>query len=133
RSPERWERIRDLAAQDGETLPATADSSALAAFLARRREAAPDAFPDLSRTIIKLLGSGEYVVDPPGAEPPGHFGLAVRDYTHSTAPNRRYPDLVTERLIKAVLANRTSPYTIEELERIAAQCTRQEDNANRIE
>src|SRR5207245_8027482 len=123
RSPERWERIRDLAAQDGETLPATADSSALAAFLARRREAAPDQFADLSRTVIKLLGSGEYVVDPPGVEPPGHFGLAVRDYTHSTAPNRRYPDVVTQRLIKASLARRPSPYTIEELESLATHCT----------
>ena len=85
----------------GETLPPAADSGALAAFLAKRRNADADAFPDLSRTIIKLLGSGEYVVDPPGAEPPGHFGLAVRDYTHSTAPNRRFPDLITQRLVKA--------------------------------
>ena len=92
RSPERWDRIRALAGQTGDTLPADADSSALAAFLARRKAADPATFPDLSTTVIKLLGRGEYVVDPPGAEPPGHFGLAVRDYTHSTAPNRRYPD-----------------------------------------
>src|SRR5262249_33702542 len=101
--------------------------------LTRRRAAAPDAFPDLSRTVIKLLGSGEYVVDPPGAEPPGHFGLAVRDYTHSTAPNRRFPDLVTERLVKAALAGDPAPYTLDELERLAALCTKQEDAANKVE
>ena len=110
KSPERWDRIRALAAETGETLPAAADSTALAELLARRRQADPETFPDLSRTVIQLLGSGEYVVDPPGAEPPGHFGLAVRDYTHSTAPNRRYPDLVTQRLLKAALADHPSPY-----------------------
>jgi exoribonuclease-2 len=133
RSPERWDRIRALAAETGDTLPAQADSKALAAFLAVRRQAAPDQYADLSLTIIRLLGSGEYVVDPPGTEPPGHFGLAVRDYTHSTAPNRRYPDLVTQRLIKAALAGHTSPYSIAELEQIAVQCTRQEDAANKVE
>lgn len=133
RSPERWDRIRALAALTGDTLPAAADSAALAAFLAHRKEVAPDAFGDLSHTVIRLLGPGEYVVDPPGAEPPGHFGLAVRDYTHSTAPNRRYPDLITQRLIKAALAGHTSPYAIDELERLAAHCTAQEDNANRVE
>ena len=100
KSPERWERIRGVAHDLGEELPDAADSQALNEFLARRKEADPDTFPDLSTTIIKLLGSGEYVVDPPGAEPPGHFGLAVRDYTHSTAPNRRYPDLITQRLVE---------------------------------
>jgi exoribonuclease-2 len=133
RSPERWDRIRALAAETGDTLPAEADSKALGVFLAARRRAAPDQYADLSQTIIRLLGSGEYVVDPPGAEPPGHFGLAVRDYTHSTAPNRRYPDLVTQRLLKAALAGHPSPYSIAELERIAAQCTRQEDAANKVE
>src|SRR5262245_15725954 len=117
----------------GEALPATADSQALAAFLARRRREDPDTFPDLSRSIIKLLGSGEYVVDPPGAEPPGHFGLAVRDYTHSTAPNRRFPDLITQRLVKAALVGTPSPYAVGELERLAAHCTRQEDAANKVE
>jgi exoribonuclease-2 len=136
RSPERWDRIRALAAITGDTLPATADSLALAAFLAHRKQVAPDAFGDLSHTVIRLLGPGEYVVDPPGAEPPGHFGLAVRDYTHSTAPNRRYPDLITQRLIKAALAGPPSPYTpytIGELEQLATHCTLQEDNANRVE
>jgi VacB/RNase II family 3'-5' exoribonuclease len=133
RSPERWDRIRAIAAETGDTLPAQADSKALAAFLAARRQAAPDGYADLSLTIIRLLGSGEYVVDPPGAEPPGHFGLAVRDYTHSTAPNRRYPDLVTQRLIKSALAGHEPPYTIAELGQIAAQCTRQEDAANKVE
>jgi VacB/RNase II family 3'-5' exoribonuclease len=133
RSPERWDRIRAVAEGLHATLPPTADSGALAAFLAARRAADPESFPDLSRTIIKLLGSGEYVVDPPGAEPPGHFGLAVRDYTHSTAPNRRYPDLITQRLVKAVLAGQPSPYSIDELEHLAEQCTRQEDNAQKVE
>jgi exoribonuclease-2 len=133
KSPERWERIRGVAHDLGDELPDAADSQALNEFLARRRDADPDTFPDLSTTIIKLLGSGEYVVDPPGAEPPGHFGLAVRDYTHSTAPNRRFPDLITQRLVKAALAGHPSPYTIEELEALAMQCTRQEDNANKVE
>jgi len=133
RSPERWDRIRSLAAQYGESLPDRADASALAQFLVRRRAADPERFPDLSMTVIRLLGSGEYVVDPPGQEPPGHFGLAVRDYSHSTAPNRRYPDLVTQRLLKAALAGHRSPYSIAELDQIAAHCTKQEDEANRVE
>jgi VacB/RNase II family 3'-5' exoribonuclease len=133
RSPERWDRIRALAATTGDTLPPAADSLALAAFLAHRKDVAPDAFGDLSHTVIRLLGPGEYVVDPPGAEPPGHFGLAVRDYTHSTAPNRRYPDLITQRLIKAALAGHASPYAIGELEQLATHCTQQEDNANHVE
>jgi exoribonuclease-2 len=133
KSPERWDRIRALAAESGDTLPQAADSAALAEFLEKRRAANPEAFPDLSRTVIRLLGSGEYVVDPPGAEPPGHFGLAVRDYTHSTAPNRRYPDLVTQRLVKAALAGHRCPYSIDELDEVAAHCTRQEDAANKVE
>ena len=133
RSPERWDRIRAMAEGLGDTLPASADSRALNDFLGRRKDRDPDTFPDLSRTIIQLLGSGEYVVDPPGKEPPGHFGLAVRDYTHSTAPNRRYPDLITQRLVKAVLAGHPSPYSIGELERLATQCTTQEDNATKVE
>jgi VacB/RNase II family 3'-5' exoribonuclease len=133
KSPERWDRIRGLAHDLGDELPETADSRPLNEFLARRKEASPDTFPDLSTTIIKLLGSGEYVVDPPGAEPPGHFGLAVRDYTHSTAPNRRYPDLITQRLVKAALAKHPSPYAIGELEGLAAHCTTQEDAATKVE
>jgi exoribonuclease-2 len=133
RSPERWDRIRRLAEETGDELPPVADSAALAGLLARRRKADPETFPDFSRTVIQLLGSGEYVVDPPGAEPPGHFGLAVRDYTHSTAPNRRYPDLVTQRLLKATLANRPPPYSVGELDKLARHCTQQEDAANKVE
>ena len=133
KSPERWDRIRALAEQLGDKLPPAADSLALAEFLDRRKAADPGTFPDLSTSVIRLLGRGEYVVDPPGAEPPGHFGLAVRDYSHSTAPNRRYPDLVTQRLVKAALASHPSPYSLGELESIATQCTKQEDAANKVE
>ena len=133
KSPERWDRIRTLAAETGDPLPATADSLALSAFLVKRKRAAPDRFADLSHTVIRLLGSGEYIVDPPGVEPPGHFGLAVRDYTHSTAPNRRYPDLLTQRLVKASLAGHPAPYAIAELELLARHCTGQEDAANKVE
>lgn len=133
RSPERWERIVTLAAETGDRLPGSPDVRALAEYLAKRRAAAPDRFADLSLVVIKLLGRGEYVVDPPGAEPPGHFGLAVKDYTHSTAPNRRYPDLLTQRLVKSVLAGTPSPYSIAKLEQLAAHCTEQEDAANKVE
>jgi exoribonuclease II len=133
KSPERWDRIRALAEQRGEKLPVAADSLALAAFLDRRKKVDPATFPDLSTSVIRLLGRGEYVVDPPGAEPPGHFGLAVRDYSHSTAPNRRFPDLVAQRLVKAALAGHPSPYSLGELEKIATQCTTQEDAANKVE
>ena len=133
KSPERWDRIRVLAEGLGEKLPDEADSVALAAFLDRRKQADPETFPDLSTSVIRLLGRGEYVVDPPGAEPPGHFGLAVRDYSHSTAPNRRFPDLVTQRLVKAALAGHPAPYGIGELDQVAAHCTAQEDAANKVE
>src|SRR4030095_8263964 len=133
RSPARWDRIRGLAAETGDRLPETPDSKALNAFLASRRAADPDRFIDLSTSVIKLIGSGEYVVDPPGVEPPGHFGLAVRDYSHSTAPNRRYPDLITQRLVKAALAGHQAPYSVDELAGLAAHCTRQEDAANKVE
>jgi exoribonuclease-2 len=133
KSPERWDRIRALATAEGDDLPEAPDSKALADFLVRRRDAAPDVFADLSRTIVKLLGSGEYVVDLPGAEPPGHFGLAVRDYTHSTAPNRRFPDLVTQRLLKAALGGAPAPYAPGELAALATHCTTQEDAANKVE
>jgi len=111
RSPERWERIVALAAGLGERFPAEPDAPALEAFLVRRRNAEPATFPDLSLSVVKLLGSGEYVLEVPGQVTGGHFGLAVQDYTHSTAPNRRFPDLVTHRLIKAALAGVPAPYS----------------------
>lgn len=117
----------------GDSLPKAPDSRALAVFLARRRKADPLRFPDLSIVIVKLMGSGEYVVERPGTEPIGHFGLALRDYTHSTAPNRRFPDLVTSRMLKAMLAGNPPPYSVTELEELAQHCTAQEDAARKVE
>jgi VacB/RNase II family 3'-5' exoribonuclease len=133
RSPNRWPRIVDIAAQLGETLPEEPQPAALSRFLERRRTADPDAFPELSLSVLKLLGSGEYTVDLPGQPAPGHFGLAADDYTHATAPNRRYPDLVTQRLVKAALAGRPAPYEPAALEDLARWCTRKEDDARRVE
>lgn len=133
RTPRRWERIVELAAEVGERLPPVADARALNAFLARRRQADPERFPDLSLSVVKSLGRGEYLAEPPGGRPPGHFGLAVSDYTHSTAPNRRFPDLLSHRLVKAVLAGHRPPYTGDELESLAEHCTRQEDHAAKVE
>ena len=133
RSPERWLRIVEVARAFGESLPKAPDSRALALFLARRRKADPLRFPDLSLVIVKLMGSGEYVVERPGSEPIGHFGLALRDYTHSTAPNRRFPDLVTSRMLKAMLAGNSPPYSVAELEELAQHCTAQEDAARKVE
>ena len=133
RSPERWLRIVGVAKEYGEVLPAEPDSKALENFLAKRRRADPLRFPDLSLVIIKLMGRGEYVLEVPGAEPIGHFGLAVTDYTHSTAPNRRFPDLITARLLKAALANKPAPYSNSELDALALHCTRQEDAAQKVE
>jgi VacB/RNase II family 3'-5' exoribonuclease len=133
RAPARWERIVELAAGLGEHLPPQPSAHALEDFLARRRQADPLRFPDLSLSVVKLLGSGEYVVELPGQAVDGHFGLAVTNYTHSTAPNRRFPDLVTQRLLKAAMAGRPAPYAIEALQGLARHCTEQEDNAAKVE
>ena len=133
RAPKRWDRIIEVAAQYGAHLPAEPDPKALAQFLAQRRTADPVRFPDLSLTIVKLLGPGEYAVEVPGDAAPGHFGLAVRDYTHSTAPNRRYPDLITQRLLKAALAGAPAAYSRDELTELAVHCTEKEDDANKVE
>ncbi len=133
RSPERWLRITEVARKFGESLPKEPDSRALAAFLARRLKADALRFPDLSLVIVKLMGSGEYVVERPGGTPIGHFGLAMRDYTHSTAPNRRFPDLITSRMLKGLLAGDQPPYSLAELEALAGHCTQQEDAAQKIE
>jgi VacB/RNase II family 3'-5' exoribonuclease len=133
RSPERWGRIVTLAAGYGERLPPSPDAVALDAFLRTRRRVDPARFSDLSLSVIKLLGRAEYALESPGQRTEGHFGLAVSDYTHSTAPNRRFPDLVTQRVLKAALLNAPSPYTIEELGALAQHCTLQEDNAAKVE
>jgi exoribonuclease-2 len=133
RSPKRWQRIVDVAQEQGARLPAEPDSKTLEDFMTERRHADPLRFPDLSLVIVKLLGAGEYVVEKPGGASVGHFGLAVRDYTHSTAPNRRFPDLITSRLIKAALAGAPSPYSDAELGELAAHCTEQEDDADKVE
>lgn len=133
RTPEQWPRIVEVAHALGEQLPEAADSRALADFLARRRTADPVHFPDLSLSIVKLLGPGEYAVQKPASAGDGHFGLAVHDYTHSTAPNRRYADLVTQRLVKSALRNAPAPYTEEALSTIARHCTEREDAARKVE
>lgn len=133
KTPERWDGIRKIAAEFGETLPQRPDARALSQFLAKRRAADPARFPDLSLSIIKLIGSGEYVVKRPGEASEGHFGLATRDYSHSTAPNRRYSDLVVQRLVKAVLAGYPLPYTVEELGTIANRCNERERAARKVE
>ena len=133
RSPERWDRIEKIAEELGERLPPEPDAPALEQFLQRRRKADPTTFPDLSLAIVKAMGAGEYVVERVGEDSIGHFGLAVKDYTHSTAPNRRYPDLITHRLVKAALAGQPCPYTEAELDALATHCTKQEDAANKVE
>ena len=133
RSPERWQRIVDIAVHLGDQLPAAPDASALHEFLLRRRAADALRFPDLSLSVIKLLGRGEYEASFPGEAVTGHFGLAVSDYTHSTAPNRRYPDLVTQRMVRAALAGAAAPYTREGLTALAAHCTTMEDGAQKVE
>jgi exoribonuclease-2 len=133
RSPERWERIVELAGTHGAKLPGEPDARALEDFLSERRQADPDHFPDLSLAVVKLLGRGEYALETPGQGDTEHFGLAVRDYTHSTAPNRRFPDLLTQRLIKAALANQPPPYSPGDLAALAQHCTVAEDAAAKVE
>jgi len=133
RTPARWDRIVQLAATKGEKLPAQPDSKALNDFLLRRKAADPDHFADVSLAVIKLIGPGEYVLERAGDVAPGHFGLAVQDYTHSTAPNRRFADVVTQRLIKAMLQGQRNPYSDEELTAIATNCTLKEDAARKVE
>ncbi|MGH9408517.1 MAG: RNB domain-containing ribonuclease [Vicinamibacterales bacterium] len=131
-TPQRWDRIVDLAAQSGAALPPQPDVRALQQFLKTRRAADPEKFPDLSLAVIKLLGRGEYVADNPG-QASAHFALAVEGYTHSTAPNRRYPDIIMQRVVKAALANQPSPYSLDALSAIAQHCTVQENAANKVE
>ncbi len=133
RTPKRWSRIVELAAGLGATLPADPDSKALNDFLLAQHRKDPDHFPDLSLAVVKLMGPGEYVLVKPNNPSPGHFGLAVQDYTHSTAPNRRFPDVVTQRLLKAWLAHGPQPYSESQLDAIATRCTEMEDAARHVE
>jgi VacB/RNase II family 3'-5' exoribonuclease len=133
RTPKRWDRIVEVARGLGTTLPADPDSKALNDFLLAQKQKDPMHFPDLSLTVVKLMGPGEYVLVKPNEVSPGHFGLAVQDYTHSTAPNRRFPDVVTQRLLKALFAKANQPYSEDELNTIATHCTLMEDNARKVE
>ncbi len=133
RTPKRWDRIIALAAKSEERLPLAPDAAALDAFLTRSRVVDPAGFPELCLSIIKLLGRGEYALEVPGQPSEGHFGLAVKDYTHSTAPNRRFPDLVAQRLLKAALGLQPPSYSTDELATLARHCTDQEDNAAKVE
>ena len=133
RIPKYWDRIVEIAKSFGEDLPKQPDPKALNVFLIDRNKADPDSFPDLSLTVIKLLGRGEYIVENDRNNPTGHFALALSDYTHSTAPNRRFPDLVTQRQYKAFLRGEKAPYTLEELNNLAAHCTRKGDAAMKVE
>jgi len=133
RTPKRWDRIVEVARQHGFRLPDSPGSKALEAFLTRQKAADPVHFPDLSLSIIKLIGPGEYVAEQPGDSSVSHFGLAVKDYSHSTAPNRRYADLVTQRLLKAAIQGGTGPYDLDELKLLASRCTEEEDVANKVE
>ncbi len=133
RTPERWDRIIELAKSQGTALPEKPDALALEDFLMRKKAQDPLRFPDLSLSVVKMLGSGEYAVEIPGRTMDGHFALALRGYTHSTAPNRRYPDVITQRLVKAAVAGRPPAYDVPSLERLAFHCTDQEDDATRIE
>lgn len=133
RTPKRWDRIVQVAAGLGGSLPAAPDSKALNDFLLEQKQKDPDRFPDLSLAVVKLMGPGEYVLVKPDEVSPGHFGLAVQDYTHSTAPNRRFPDVVTQRLLKAWLAHAPQPYSEGDLNAIAERCTQMENAARKVE
>ncbi len=133
RTPKRWDRIVEVAAGLGATLPAEPDSKALNDFLLAQKQKDPDHFPDLSLTVIKLMGPGEYVLVKASQPSPGHFGLAVQDYTHSTAPNRRFPDMVAQRILKALLGRSAQPYSEGDLNAIAQRCTQMEDAARKVE
>lgn len=133
RIPKRWDRIVDLAAEYDFKLPAAPSSKALNKFLSQAKKSDPLRFPDLSLNVIKLMGAGEYAMEMAGAGVTGHFGLAVRDYAHSTAPNRRYPDLITQRLLKAALAGQPTPYSKSRLEALAQHCTEMEEAAKKVE
>lgn len=133
RTPKRWDRIVQIAGEHQFRLPEIPNSKALEEFLVKEKAANPLRFPDLSLAVIKLLGPGEYIAELPEGNAIGHFGLAVKDYVHSTAPNRRYPDLVTQRLLKAALAGKPVPYIKDELEVLAAHCTEAEDAAKKVE
>jgi ribonuclease R len=133
RTPKRWDRIVEIADEKGDNLPSEPDSKALEEFLIKQKAEDPLRFPDLSLAIIKLLGSGEYIAELPDGNVPGHFGLAVKDYAHSTAPNRRFPDLLTQRLLKAALGGKPLPYSKDELDALATHCTEAEDAVNKVE
>lgn len=133
RIPKQWDRIVELASEHGFSLPPEADSKSLSEYLKFIKQNDPLHFVDMSISVLKLLGSGEYIVNTPGSIPPGHFGLAVKDYTHSTAPNRRYPDLVTQRLLKSAIAGNSISYSTEQLEEIARYCTLKEDDVRKVE
>ena len=133
RIPKRWDRIVEVAAGLGTTLPAAARLQSPQRLPARPEAEGPRPFPDLSLAVIKLMGPGEYVLVKPNEPSPGHFGLAVQDYTHSTAPNRRFPDMVTQRLMKALMAKQPQPYSEDDLNAIAARCTLMEDDARKVE
>jgi exoribonuclease-2 len=133
RTPKRWSRIVELASEHGFSLPEKANPKSLSAYLKFIKQNDPQHFIDMSISVLKLLGSGEYVVETPGSASEGHFGLAVKDYTHSTAPNRRYPDLITQRLLKSAILGHPVPYAVEQLEEIAHHCTIKEDDARKVE
>src|SRR5215207_1352708 len=133
RAPERWPLLIEKAASYGETLPDEPDPRALSDFMSKRRAADPGGYAELSLAVLKMMGPGDYLVEAPGLEQGGHFGLAVHDYTHSTAPNRRFPDLVTQRCLKSAAAGAPAPYTREELEQLAARCNLMESAARKVE